>query len=236
MASCRSPPSGAEPSNRHGFWRHEYICFYRLVIIINTCSIKIGNVYVCPIQGIPIYIYKLHLCNHFIIPWWRHQMETFSALLAICAGNSPVSGECPTQRPVTRSFDAYFDLRPNKRLSKQSWGWWFETLSPPLWRHRNALYIYTAWSYHISLQETFIYMSGRKSGTNVYIPISQVFNLRWALYAPLHNTCIWQNPLSCTHRIIVSSMMSNHIYKPDFWCHRSIKVVCAHSDKFWHGK
>ena len=65
-------------------------------------------------------------------------METFSALLAICAGNSPVPGEFPTQRPVTRSFDVYFDLRPNKRLSKQSLGWWFETLSPPLWRHRNV--------------------------------------------------------------------------------------------------
>ena len=64
-------------------------------------------------------------------------METFSALLAICEGNSPVTGEFPTQRPVTRSFDVYFDLRPNKRLSKQSWGWWFETLSCPLWRHRN---------------------------------------------------------------------------------------------------
>ena len=42
-------------------------------------------------------------------------MEAFSALLAICAGNSPVPGEFPTQRPVTRSFDVYFDLRPNKR-------------------------------------------------------------------------------------------------------------------------
>ena len=70
--------------------------------------------------------------------WWRHQMETFSALLAICAGNSPVTGEFPTQRPVTRSFDVYFDLRLNKRLSKQSWGWWFETLSCPLWRHRDV--------------------------------------------------------------------------------------------------
>ena len=38
-------------------------------------------------------------------PWWRHQMETFSALLAICAENSPVPGEFPAQRPVTRSFD-----------------------------------------------------------------------------------------------------------------------------------
>ena len=71
-------------------------------------------------------------------PWWRHQMETFSALLAICAGNSPVPGEFPTQRPVTRSFDVYFDLRLNKRLCKQSCGWWFETLLCPLWRHSNA--------------------------------------------------------------------------------------------------
>ena len=46
-------------------------------------------------------------------------METFSALLAICAGNSPVSGEFPAQRPVTRSFDVFFDLRLNKRLSKK---------------------------------------------------------------------------------------------------------------------
>ena len=52
--------------------------------------------------------------------WWRHQMETFSALLAICAGNSPVPGEFPTQRPATRSFDVFFDLHPIKRLSKQT--------------------------------------------------------------------------------------------------------------------
>ena len=52
------------------------------------------------------------------IPWWRHQMETFSALLAICAGNSPVSGEFPAQRPVTQSFDVFFDLCLIKRLSK----------------------------------------------------------------------------------------------------------------------
>ena len=49
-------------------------------------------------------------------------MEAFSALLAICAGNSPVPGELPAQRPVTRSFDVFFDMRPNKRFSKPSWG------------------------------------------------------------------------------------------------------------------
>ena len=61
-----------------------------------------------------------------------------SASLDICAGNSPVPGEFPAQRPVTRSFDVFFDLRLNKWLSKQSWGWWLETLSRPLWRHCNV--------------------------------------------------------------------------------------------------
>ena len=46
-------------------------------------------------------------------------METFCALLAICAGNSPVPGEFPTQKPVTQSFDVFVDLCLNKRLSKQ---------------------------------------------------------------------------------------------------------------------
>ena len=74
--------------------------------------------------------------------WWRHELETFSALLAICAGNSPGTAEFPAQRPVTRSFHGFFDLRQNKPLSKQSWGWWFETLSRPLWRHCNGLFLW----------------------------------------------------------------------------------------------
>ena len=60
-----------------------------------------------------------------------------SALLAVCARNSPVTGEFPAQRPVTQSFGVFFDLRLNKRLSKQWRGWWFETPSRPLWRHCN---------------------------------------------------------------------------------------------------
>ena len=72
-----------------------------------------------------------------LLSWWRHQVETFSVLLALCVGNSPVTCEFPAQRPVTRSFDIFFDLRLNKQLSKQSWGWWFETPSRQLWRHCN---------------------------------------------------------------------------------------------------
>ena len=85
-------------------------------------------------------------CQMIYRPWWRHQMETFSALLAICAGNSPVTVEFPVQRPVTRSFDVFFDLCLKKRLSKQWWGWWFEPPSHPLWRHCN--------DYRIFMEET----------------------------------------------------------------------------------
>ena len=49
-----------------------------------------------------------------------------------------VPGDFPAKGPVTRSVDVFFDLRLNKRLSKQSWGWWFETPLRPLWRHCNA--------------------------------------------------------------------------------------------------
>ena len=76
------------------------------------------------------------------IPGDPHVMTTssngnISALLALSAGNSPVTGEFPAQRPVTRSFDVFFDLRL-KRLSKRSRGWWFETPSRQLWRHCNV--------------------------------------------------------------------------------------------------
>ena len=65
----------------------------------------------------------------------HNQKETFSALLALSEGNSPVTGEFPAQRPVTRSFDVFFDLRLNKRLSKPPRRQSFEMSSCSLWRH-----------------------------------------------------------------------------------------------------
>ena len=76
--------------------------------------------------------------NDWYCLWWLLQMETFSALLALCAGNTPVNGKFPSQRPVTRSFEVFFDLRLNKLLSKQSRRRWFETPSHSLWSHCNA--------------------------------------------------------------------------------------------------
>ena len=91
----------------------------KYIVIISSISMIIVN------QGPPL-------------TWWRHQMETFSALLALCAKNSPVTGEFPSQRPVTRSFGVFFDLCLSKRLSKQSRRRWFQTPSSSLWCHCNV--------------------------------------------------------------------------------------------------
>ena len=90
--------------------------------------------------------------------WWRHQMETFSALLALCVGNSPVTGEFPSQRPVTRSFGVFFDLRMNKQLSKQSRRRWFEN-------HRANYDTTVMWMIHICIWH---HCSPIKSSTQYY--------------------------------------------------------------------
>ena len=105
-------------------------CNYPQILILHFTRRHFQHV----IRGIrPKYVFSsMSIEAMFLNPWrihkiwWRHQMETFSALLALCAGNSPVTGEFAAQRSVTRSFDGFFDLRLNKRLRKQSWGWWLE--------------------------------------------------------------------------------------------------------------
>ena len=121
------------------FWRryrHDMETFSALLVLSRGTPSEL----LFPVtKGIWREMWRLHARDQFFSTWRRHQMETFSALLALCAGNSPVSGEFPAQRPVTRSFDVFFDLRLIKRLSKHSGGWWFETLSCPLWRHCNEI-------------------------------------------------------------------------------------------------
>ena len=74
-------------------------------------------------------------------------------------------GEFPTQRPVTRSFDVFFDLRSNIRLSKQPWGWWFETPSWSLWRHYNMPTINCNCSFS-RCRNKFVSMNKTWSGNN----------------------------------------------------------------------
>ena len=91
------------------------------------------------IDSMPHYMWlqfcSVLVCCGYMITWWRHQMEAFSALLALCAGNSPSTGEFPSQRPETQSFAVFLDVRLNKRLRKQWRRRWFETPSRSLWRH-----------------------------------------------------------------------------------------------------
>ena len=140
-------PHKAEGSNAENvsiWWRHHIIAIRRVKNLISPANLSF------------VWPFSLVLCdrrslraapNHYLNQcwliiqngllrtidrdifnlWWRHQMEKISALLAICAGNSP----------VTKANDAelwcFFYLHLNKRLSKQSWGWWFETPSRSLW-------------------------------------------------------------------------------------------------------
>ena len=78
-------------------------------------------------------------------------------------------GEFPTQRPVTRTFDVFFDLRLNKRLSKQAWGWWFETLSWSLWRHCNVINVR-----HVSRIRHLLTLL---DGTSNHLQLNCLFNI-----------------------------------------------------------
>ena len=119
-----------------------FVDVLRQITMVQNCLIKPGTISTRAQTARSSFIIPVNQQHYSIIfrAWIIYHMMTSSngniyTLLAICAGNSPVPSDFPTQRPVTRRYD--FDLRPNKRLSKQSWGWWFETPSRPLWRHRN---------------------------------------------------------------------------------------------------
>ena len=80
-------------------------------------------------------------------PWWRHEMETCSALLARCAGNSSVTGEFPSQRPGTRSFDLSFNLRLNNG--------WVNNRETGDWRRHTVHYAVTDYKIILFFWETF---------------------------------------------------------------------------------
>ena len=106
--------------------------------------------------------------QRFLWTWWRHQMETFSALLALCAGIPLVTGGFPSQGPVTRSFGVFFHLRLNKRLGKHSRRQWFETPSRSLWGHCNKMPLPNSmYQQHPSSLET-CFSEGYMSWVNVW--------------------------------------------------------------------
>ena len=114
-----------------------YYCRNITLVMLNRLRFK--HIGVVNLLSVCLFVVNAILPSklHMIYTWWRHQLETFSAFLAFCVKNSPVTGKFPSQRSVTRSFDIFFDLCLNKRLSKRSWSSWIETQLRPLWRHRS---------------------------------------------------------------------------------------------------
>ena len=120
-----------------------------------------------------------------IFSWWRHQMETFSALLARCEGNSPVTGEFPSQRPVTQSFDVFFDLALNKQLSKQLKLRWFVTPLGLLWRHCNV-------GIYLPIFEKFVSGSGVTLASKWRVGHSQLSRAFESPWRPWRENCVWR--------------------------------------------
>ena len=103
-------------------------------------------------------------CIMYSIPKWRHQMETFSALLGLCGGNPPVIGWFPSQRPVTRNFYVFFDMCLTKRLDKQSRCRWYKRPLRSSWRHSNAVSIC-----RLTNEKTLYYPGKYLSNGHLYI-------------------------------------------------------------------
>ena len=139
----------------HDFQLHHKKGMFLIELIVKSCGVSAVGSFIDILKHMYIWYMFLQILRSILyymnyVPTdvcGNTDMMTSSngkifRVTAHCAGNSPVPGEFPAQRPVTRSFDVFFDLHPNKRLSKQWWGWWFETPPCPLRRHRNARSLY----------------------------------------------------------------------------------------------
>ena len=163
-------------------------------------------------------------------------MEKNFTLLAHCEGNSPVIGEFPSQGPVMRSFDIFFDLRLIKRLSKQWWHRWFETPSRPLWRHYNESWV----QLNILEDETqtispvkYVLMD-RVSNTewevlmhreSIIISISNYIYICLWLSLCIHQTCITDIPCENDFEIIINHYLIQtlSLYQ-SLWSHTSLNI------------
>ena len=122
-----------------------------------------------------IFRYHLFTCHRNYLSrkrWTEPVLRCSCSMMTSSNGNifrvtGPLCGEftCPRGIPRTKASDAelqfFFDLRPNKLLSKQSWGWWIETPSHPLWRHLNGAIFWLPASY----EEIYLFHSQRRRFT-----------------------------------------------------------------------
>ena len=136
-------------------------------------------------------------------------METFSALLAICAENSKVTGEFSEQWPVTCSFDVLSYLRLNKRLSKQWWGWWLKTPSCPLWLHCNVLLsTHLSWVKTVCDAELWCFLSASEQTVDGKQSRRRWFETPWRSFWRHCNGCHKNNILDETPHVFTAQFIA----------------------------
>ena len=113
----------------------------RFISSPNHCSTVCNMMLYCPVLYNGTWLCLAETIIEFHL--FRRVMMTSSngkifRVTGLLCGEFTFTGEFPSQRTVMQSFNVFFDLRLNKRLSKQSWGWWFEMPSRSLWRHCNG--------------------------------------------------------------------------------------------------
>ena len=107
------------------------LCMYLILLIGNLYGVSSHvAAYAHPCQFVSSCLWLNHVIAHHDVIKWKHFPRYWPFVWRIHRSpvNSPYKGQWP-------GFDVFFDLRLIKRLIKQSWGWWFETPSGPLWRH-----------------------------------------------------------------------------------------------------
>ena len=117
-------------------WKVCIIFGIYLIMLVNKWKINTLVPERCYLN-LRLIIFKLISRIEILSTWWRHQMDTFPCYWPFVRGiqRSPVNS--PHEGQWCGAFAVFFDLHLNKRLSKQSRRWWFETPSRPLWRHCN---------------------------------------------------------------------------------------------------
>ena len=144
-------------------------------------------------------------CNYSkMLRYMRNVMMTSSngnifRITGPLCGEFTGPGEFPTQRPVTRSFDAFFDLRLNKPLNKQPWGWWFETLSRSLWRHRNVVA-----EVNIKGRDKYLHPTDTVGCNYLSLPLIPSSGIILLIYSTCHEictrVCLWHCFVVVIHR------------------------------------
>ena len=161
-----------------------------------------------------------------LITQHQNTMATIPCTMTSSNGNNfrvtgHLCGEFPAQRPVTRSFDIFIDLRLNKRLSKQSWGWWFETLSCPLWSQCSGL---LRISHFNTGRELYLY------GYGVYVVSAYQYHNWWIIIKISHGASFTKLLLKLGDGWAITSdcfTWINYLSMPwpRFWLRYSLLVI-----------